>query len=782
MKAFLKIAAFAIIFGFAGLTQAFSQNLEITDIQFRKDSLLCDVFFSVRESSGNSLDLKAVYNDLIVREKRVDEQKPMDKLHYLNLKTESEFKPEDTPGGKADEVKLGQMTISIALDYSGSMNFHDKLSQAKKAIRSILDLELPDGSVLFSTFHNKVLPSRVLNEKNFESLVGSLPKHKNNLKFGTNLHTVIYEKIEELERLDRSGKKVLIIISDGKHEEAPRGDPFSDVPPVSKIKDRARGTDLAVYTIAVGTSGIDEELLKAIPNLTPNENDGFLHSKIPADLADDLMRSIDLARADYRVTVRTNFQTYKGLNRTVTLSLNTGAINVKDDITYTGCSDMSPCTIAEDGEVIIQDSNIAVPVLVGIITLVLIFISAVIIYPSLAKRSFYRKHTQKYEPEEENETLMCPVCHAEIEKGEEVITKCQHTQHKSCWEHNESNPHGCTLCEAKFESNFTVSDFFDQKGQTAKLNWMFFGGLAMFFAYIIIEIIGDGNKLYSDFIHASLENFYSQADNEHYIRQNLLSKFYSNTLNGLFFGFSLGMFFSYLEEKRNQMFFKSYLRILLRAVITGLLGFVIFYAGSALSFAINLDYISQLVIWLMFGILIGTALSIGTSISLKNGLVGGLLASVIAFQPFYFIIKFAGMPEITRIISFILYGAILGSVIYVVNSMLENYFLKIIQTPPGNEKWNNVEVKIHKWMNAGHDVSIGKAVTNHFTMHWEDDIPDKTVELQKKDEKVFIYVLEASNDKPVLLNNRPLAQGTERQVFNEDIIQIGNTKFKYNED
>lgn len=139
------------------------------------------------------------------------------------------------------------------------------------------------------------------------------------------------------------------------------------------------------------------------------------------------------------------------------------------------------------------------------------------------------------------------------------------------------------------------------------------------------------------------------------------------------------------------------------------------------------------------------------------------------------------MPEITRIISFIIYGAILGSVIYVVNSMLEHYILKIIQTPAGFEKWNNVDVKIHKWMNAGHNVSIGKSVTNHFTMHWEKEIPDKAVELQKKNEKVYIYIVEASDTKPVLLNNRPLAQGAERQVFNEDIIQIGQTKFKYHE-
>ncbi len=758
-----------------------AQNLEITDIQFRKDSLLTDIFFSVRESSGKSIDLAKVFGDLTVYEKEGEQELEMDKLRFTNLKTSSELKPDDTPGGKKDEKKIGQMTISVAMDYSGSMNFHDKLPQAKRAIKNLVDLDLPDGSLLFSTFHNKVFPSRVLTKSNYDDLVGNLPPHADNKSFGTNLYTVLTEKIRELEKLDRSGKKVLIIISDGKHEEPPYGDPFEYVPSIAEIKEMAAKTDIAIYTIAVGTSGIDEELLSAIPALTKNPNDGYLHSSIPAKLADVLKETVDLARADYKITVRSQFKIYRGLNRNVTLRLNTGKINVKDEITYTGCSDMSPCILSEDGKVIVKDDNIAVPILVGIITIVLLFVGAVIVYPSFARRSFYKKHAHKYQPANADETLMCPVCHTEIAAGQEVVAKCMHVQHRDCWENNDANPHSCLLCDAKFENNFTVADFFAQKGQTAKLNWMVFGGLAMFFSYIIIAFMGENNKAYSDFIHNLLENFYSNAENENYIKQNLLGKFYTNTLNGLFFGFSLGLFFSYLEEKRNQMFFKSYVRIALRSIVISVLGFGVFFAGSAISFAINMDYISQLVIWLMFGLIIGAALSVGTSISIKNGLIGGFLASVIAFQPFYFIIKFAGMPEITRIISFIIYGAILGSVIYVVNSMLEHYILKIIQTPAGFEKWNNVDVKIHKWMNAGHNVSIGKSVTNHFTMHWEKEIPDKAVELQKKNEKVYIYIVEASDTKPVLLNNRPLAQGAERQVFNEDIIQIGQTKFKYHE-
>jgi hypothetical protein len=36
-----------------------------------------------------------------------------------------------------------------------------------------------------------------------------------------------------------------------------------------------------------------------------------------------------------------------------------------------------------------------------------------------------------------------------------------------------------------------------------------------------------------------------------------------------------------------------------------------------------------------------------------------------------------------------------------------------------------------------------------------------------------------SENIPTKLNNRILPEGTERQVFDKDVIQVGDTKFQY---
>ncbi len=795
-KQCILIFAIVLFLPFNTFSQS-KANLEITDIQFRKDSLLVDIFFSIRDGGGR-INIEKVYEDLRIEERRVDKTLVMNKLGFANLKTLREEGSEDpdSPGGHG-KVSKEQMTISIAFDYSGSMSSADRLEKAKKAVKAVFEIGLPDGSIWFSTFNHNISPKRILTPSNYEEVVGSLRKHKKPLQFETNLRGVVVQKLKELQNSQIEGKKVLIIITDGLHDlkRHPKIDEVTPKEP--EVLEWASKTDLAIYTIGISSAvSSRDKFLKDIPRLTPNPNDKYLYSSFPGDLADMLSDVIESASADNKITLRSNFKVYKGLNRKVTLRLSKGDIDVFDVATYRAGGDTKQLVmpeINEDGQIIIpnQSSNILISILTGIIVLILIFICSVIIYPALMKRAFNRKNVIKYkqtkEDKENNATQACPACGDPVQEGEEVVKKCQHIQHKSCWE-EEPYPNECIVrCGAKFKKGFKVSDFFDQKGETVHLNWMFFGALAMFIAYIIISAIGDANAEFTNLIMSLLETITPNtfADEKiflEYIRDNDLSKYYSNTLDGIFIGAMLGLAFSYLEEKRNQMFFKTYLKILLRTIVMGIVGFVIFFVGSMLSSAIDMDYISQLIMWLLFGLVFGYALSVKTSISPKNGIIGGLLSSAIAFQPFFFVIKYVGMSEVSRILSFIIYGAILGSIISVVNKMLSKYVLKIIQVPVGSEKWKNVDVKIHKWMNASQSVSLGSSVDNHFSIHWEKDIPAQSIQLEKKNEKVFIYVLNGSDTKPIKLNNRILTEGAERQIFKDDIIEVGDTKFQYVEE
>ncbi len=787
MKSILKLTKIIFIIFFIFPINVFTQNLEITDIQFRRDSLLVDVFFSVRDGGG-LIKLKDVYDDLRVVEKKFDKSLEMNKLHYQNLKGGVSG---NRPGGNnGAKVKVEQMTISVALDYSGSMSYHNKLEQAKKAVKSVFDVGLPDGSIWFTTFHHDISAKKILTPSNYDEIVGSLvphPKNKSSL-FHTNLRTVIVNKIIELKESKRKGKKVLIILTDGKHDLKNHPDLESISPDEKQVLDWASKADIDIYTIGIGDnskgeSSINKKFLEAIPAATKSKFDGYLFAKLPKDLGKHIKKTIETARADYMITLRSNFDIYEGVDRTVTLRINKGSLDVEDDIQYIGGSGIDKIKMFEmdeKGNIVHVKPNVFASILTGITALFLLFVVSVILYPATMKKIFDKKFTKKYIPEDDDTTEDCPVCGNQIVKGELIVTKCEHKQHKTCWE-GEPDPNKCIMnCDAKFDKGFKVSDFFDQKGETVSLNWMFFGALALFVAYIIIALSGDSGS-YSSFMQSLLATV--TGEDTKVIKRIYLSDFTRNTLNGIFVSASLGFAFSYLEERRKRMDAKTFIKIFVRTFILGLIGFIVFFIGSSISKAINMDYISGLIMWLLFGLIIGASLSIGTSISVKNGIIGGLLASIIAYQPFYFIIKYVGMPDISKVISFIIYGAILGLLISVVNKKLEKYVLKITQVPAGSEKWQGVDVKIHKWMNTSQVVTIGKSVDNHFTVHWEDQIPESSISLEKTvDDKIFLNVLDTVEEKPVQLNNRILVEGTKRQISNNDIIQIGETKFQYMEE
>lgn len=778
----IKVLALFLALAFSLPRAATAQSLEITDVQFRSDSVLVDVFFSIRSSSGK-VNLNSVYDDLSITETRESKNLEMQKNYYDDLKTTRHSDSEssdDSPRSKKDGQ---QLTISIVLDHSGSMRKH-MLDKAKIAVRRIVEMgdekNLPDGSIWFSTFHNEISSKQILTSSNVEGVLNSVNAHKNPRRYDTDLNNAIVEKLAELQGSNREGKKVLIVLTDGRHDirkmrnrsEARKKDKGAGQ---TDVYEDAKNTEVAIYTIGLGNK-VDKEFLKKIPDFTPNPNDGYSHADVPDDLKGIFVDIVESASADYKITLKSNFDRYTGLERTICFSLVYQGESVQDCITYSAGSSTNIIEVPEEGQAV-PDKSIAMPLLVGIFALLLIFIGAVIIYPKLLLRNFERKYVKKYKPDDEGVTQECGWCRGIIEKGELVVMRCEHLQHKDCWD---DEGHKCfeypQRCEkGKFDKAFSVGDFFDQKGDAVHLNWMFFGAIAMFFAFALYTLIDtQWGEAYKDFMLGLIQTFTGQE--EDYIRQNLLGSYSADTLTGLISGGMLGLFFSYVEEKRNQMQAGIYLKIFLKTVAIALVGFIVFYIGAALAKEINMDYISQFVAWSIFGVAMGLTLSIKSSIATKNGLIGGLIASAVAFQALFFITYI--MPSlIGKIISFIIFGAVLGSIISVVNAMLEKFSLKILQA--SDKKWQGRDIAIHKWMKSGRHVTIGGSVDNHVYLNWEDNIPERVAELSLDSDRAYMKLLVDEQEFPVMIDGRILNTRRDHQLQDGCVIQIGDTKLKY---
>jgi hypothetical protein len=208
-------------------------------------------------------------------------------------------------------------------------------------------------------------------------------------------------------------------------------------------------------------------------------------------------------------------------------------------------------------------------------------------------------------------------------------------------------------------------------------------------------------------------------------------------------------------------------------------GFLAFFIGSIILILINRPnaWILDMIPWIFFGTSIGFIMSIKTTITWKQGVVGGLVSSIF-FLIIYALIK--DFEDAAFLIGFMLYGAGLGISIATVKSRSEHFFLKIIAG-----KKNQDVIPVHKWMSSsgGHnEVYIGRAFACEIQMNWEKNNED----IASKHAKMYInsrglpVIISLLKDKTVYFNDRfDLDVGKEYQLYNGVNFKIGQTVFQY---
>jgi hypothetical protein len=179
----------------------------------------------------------------------------------------------------------------------------------------------------------------------------------------------------------------------------------------------------------------------------------------------------------------------------------------------------------------------------------------------------------------------------------------------------------------------------------------------------------------------------------------------------------------------------------------------------------------------MFGTSIGYILSVKTTITWKQGVIGGLVSVIFCFLVIYVI---SDLQENAKLIGFMLYGAVLGISIATVKSRSDHFFLKIIAG-----KKNQDIIPVHKWMSdsGGHnEVYIGRAFACEIQMNWEKNNED----IASKHAKLYInsrglpVIISLLKDKIVHFNDRfDLDTGKEYQLYNGVTFKIGQTVFQY---
>jgi predicted component of type VI protein secretion system len=130
---------------------------------------------------------------------------------------------------------------------------------------------------------------------------------------------------------------------------------------------------------------------------------------------------------------------------------------------------------------------------------------------------------------------------------------------------------------------------------------------------------------------------------------------------------------------------------------------------------------------------------------------------------------------LAKLISLILLGALLGSILVTVISAMEDFEMEYISP----EKFQSV-VPISKWLKSGTEVTIGTDSSNYVYVKWDDGAAQpQHAKLLYENGAVFIVPF-----ADTLVRGQPIPLNRKTALQNGDVIQLGRdsiTRMRYKE-
>lgn len=696
-----------------------------------------------------------------------------------------------------------EYTFSILLDRSIPS---DGKRQILKAVRKFVEIA-PDSCIYVSFYGDEVSESLIASKDNFAEIEKAFFTNTTGKAF----YSGIYAKLAEFTRgvVDMSyvkaddysqnpaissraannpGKNILMVFAEGSRRP---DDEMIDILSVEDLQGQYSGSLPKVYAFYYTAEGQDTTiedtlLLLANPidaNRTPiAELKGKVKSSASmTDVLNSFAETVEESAYGYELAYKVGEnKTYSG---NVAYMAEWDKTDIGEGIFTIGSAERPwPERRQSTTNFFIE---LAVAILVTILTFAFFFLVMKIVVPYIRSMSFRSKYYRKYQPEANVQRRICHYCKQDLKPDQIIVAKCDHWMHKHCWEEN-----GYKCAEFGQNCKTGIQDHIDWKelfklGSLKECSQTIAGVLAGLISWIIYEVCGRGGFTgLSKFIVGLVFN---ENDPQASLIPDCVMRTSSFLMIGLLLGFFISLVFRYKDDIRNK-YWKIWLKIVGLSVMTGMIGMLAFAIGADL-FCLILSWTGKSYIpwycslpaYILFSISVSLALTIKSSIPVKSAIIGGTVSAFIGFLVLYFTGFTSGKYEwLNMLLDFIIYGGGLGVSLITVRMLAEKYFLVIQNGVKAGQR-----IPIHKWMNAtggGNKVSIGMTGECEIQMNWE-----KSNKVAKEHAQLFIdHEKNLPVIKPmatgVLYNSRAeLPVNRTAILSNGDTFRIGDTIFKYEE-
>ena len=352
----------------------------------------------------------------------------------------------------------------------------------------------------------------------------------------------------------------------------------------------------------------------------------------------------------------------------------------------------------------------------------------------------------------------CYYCKAPFQVGENIVLKCEHTMHETCWEENDYH---CTEYSDRCKHGshyYNRHRIFDPRNASFYMKWILVAILAAAMAWLAYSLYMNFNT--------------TGGIMEQFLRPPVTQIPFLGAVVGFFLTLAL------TTLTISKQGWRSVLQITIRTLIASALCYATFLLTNImiLFFGIHRGlYIFDALSWVISGFIIVLSASIASRVVYNRKLL--ILTLLFGSLTMAIWVVFYQLSEldyrVLLMLTFAVYACGMSLSIATIAPRSERYFLNM----QGAVK--TMDVALYKWFRNNDDkvVTIGKSVDCSLQLSWDiqSNIAPVQAEIRLWHKIPYLVALEPG----VFINGKPLKPGRKTRLYHGKSFTIGNTSFTY---
>ena len=420
----------------------------------------------------------------------------------------------------------------------------------------------------------------------------------------------------------------------------------------------------------------------------------------------------------------------------------------------------------------------------GVVILFFLWLIFQFLIPFIRYKQFEKKYVVKYTKgvnmsvDNVMVTESCYYCKAPFVDNDEIVVKCNHVMHKSCWDENGYHcPEFGRHCHDG-SHYYNHHNLLDRKNPSFYMRWVLLAIISAILAWFFYMLYTTNYHLTNEDLVAQMRTARLEVMGTEAVFGNEGDQLRHMPAFGLFMGFFLTFALSVLAVRKQEIKRRA-VNTLIRAAIVGVASWVVFLVFSTLAAAFHLEQFSVLIDWIpwaMMAMMIAFVSTVGTRVQLRKSMVAiGIVIGVVSMYLWSFLFQSAIQFDIRSLllVTCILFAVALAVAVAEMSPKSEHYFLNI----KGAVK--EIDIAVYKWFynNPNEVLTIGKSIDCSIQMSW--DLKGKVApvhaEIRMENDALRLKALEEG----VTVNDKPLVVDKSIWLYHNTSFVIGDTTFTY---